>query len=77
MPSAWAYALDASRVLPWSTCLTRSLALCRRLRRQGLAPALRLGSLTGVRFRAHAWVELGGKPAYETRGDYTQFVFSK
>ena len=42
-------------------CLTRSLVLCRLLRRQGLAAGLRLGvAKPGGTFAAHAWVEHGG-----------------
>ena len=57
--------------LPWSTCLTRSLALCRTLRRARLPAALRLGvSKQGTGLHAHAWVELDGQ-ALESVGHLT------
>jgi len=60
-----AYRLATSRVTRYSwlpgNCLSRSLALWWMLRREGLAPNLRLGvSRSTGEFAAHAWVELHG-----------------
>jgi hypothetical protein len=45
-------------------CLEQSLTLFVLLRRRGLAAELRLGVQT-FPFRAHAWVEYGGRPINE------------
>jgi hypothetical protein len=46
-----------------TTCLSRSLVLCRMLRRQGVNCELRIGVriVEGV-FTAHAWIEVEGRP---------------
>ena len=52
--------LSRTRYLPWSTCLSRSLALGRYARAAGLDAELRLGgSLEQGRFGAHAWLRVG------------------
>ncbi len=49
-------------ILPWSTCLSRSLALCRALRRRRLPAVMRLGAARdGPGLKAHAWVEMHGR----------------
>ncbi|MEM9532095.1 MAG: lasso peptide biosynthesis B2 protein [Pseudomonadota bacterium] len=53
----------ATSRLPWSTCLSRSVALARHLRQLGLPAQLRLGAhpeQPARPFQAHAWVELDG-----------------
>jgi hypothetical protein len=54
----------ASRfTFPPATCLTRSIVICRILRRRSVHCDLRIGVriAEGV-FTAHAWVEVDGKP---------------
>jgi|GEM_PF-500640 len=62
----WAVAA-ASRYVPRSTCLSRSLALQTMLGRRGLAAELRIGvSRDGAGpLDAHAWVELNGRKLLE------------
>lgn len=56
------------------TCLHRSLALRRLLRRRGIPCALRLGVRTSDRaFEAHAWVEFAGVPLHEDQTHVAQF----
>jgi len=46
-----------------TTCLTRSLLLCRLLRGQGIDAQLQIGvRLASGTFEAHAWVEVAGHP---------------
>ncbi len=67
-PSAWAphrvawAVMAASRLVPVSTCLERSLALERVLRADGHPARLRLGVARGTDapLTAHAWVESDG-----------------
>jgi hypothetical protein len=59
----------AGRVLPGSTCLTKSLALARLLRKKGAAANVRIGVKTDPSFAAHAWVECDGKPVSGLRDD--------
>lgn len=49
---------------PWtSSCLTRSLVLYAMLRQHGFRPRLHVGVAgTALRFDAHAWITLGGRP---------------
>lgn len=60
-----------------TTCLTRSMVLCRQLRRRGLAADLRIGvAKPEDDFGAHAWVEHGGvalAAAGRGRGGYAAF----
>lgn len=53
--------LESTATVPWSTCLTRAVAAASRLRRQGYPAQLRLGTRSGARFSAHAWVEIAGQ----------------
>ncbi|MEM9302585.1 MAG: lasso peptide biosynthesis B2 protein [Pseudomonadota bacterium] len=54
--------LGRTRRLPWSNCLTRSLALCRWARRRGFAPQLVIGTdRQDGDFMAHAWVQVAGR----------------
>jgi hypothetical protein len=54
------------RALWRPTCLTRTLVLYTMLRQHGHAPRLHLGTAgTAHRFRAHAWVSLGGAAVAE------------
>jgi transglutaminase superfamily protein len=58
-------------------CLERSLALWWLLRREGAESELHIGGRKeGLRFEAHAWVELGGKilnDAAEVHQHYARF----
>jgi hypothetical protein len=66
------------RALWRPTCLTRTLVLYTMLRQHGYAPRLHLGTAgTAHRFRAHAWVSLGGTAVAELHlslGDYRELV---
>lgn len=58
--SARANLLAASALAPWSTCLTRSIALLRFARDIGVKGTLRIApTAAGDRFAAHAWVVFG------------------
>jgi len=58
-----ALARMAGRHLPLNaSCLRQSLLLWWLLRRKGLAAVLRIGVNREQGFRAHAWVELDGRP---------------
>lgn len=62
----------AARLLPGATCLVRATALVDWLREDGLAARLRIGvRRDGHAPRAHAWVELDGRPLGE---DATQLA---
>lgn len=51
-----------SRILPWSTCLTRACALTRGLRARGHNASLNIGiRRPDEGLQAHAWVELDGQ----------------
>jgi len=53
-----------ARVVPGATCLTRALAAGVLLRYEGLHSTLRIGVARGAAgdgFRAHAWLECGGR----------------
>ena len=53
--------LAHGRALWRPTCLTRTLILYTLLRQHGHAPRLHLGTAgRASRFRAHAWISLGG-----------------
>jgi Transglutaminase-like superfamily len=56
-----------SRTLPLlpteSRCLMRSLVLLRLLARRGVPCSLVIGVATVPKVQAHAWVEIGGRPA--------------
>ena len=59
----------AARYVVHVNCLSRSLALCYLLRREGLDACLRLGGRRqGKSFEAHAWVELNGR-VFDTSDD--------
>ena len=64
--------------LPWSSCLTRSIALCRSLWRRDLPAVLRIGAaLTTGALQAHAWVELDGRVVNDratVSRDFTPFA---
>ncbi len=57
----------AGRRIPFrASCLPRSLLISRLLRREGIDSALRIGvAREGRPFRAHAWVEVHGRPLGE------------
>lgn len=60
----WTRLVDAAsrHVMP-ASCLTRSIALSRVLRRRGTDAAVRIGVRTADnRVEAHAWVEIDGRP---------------
>lgn len=49
-----------------ASCLPRALVTSWLLRREGIESALRIGvARDGGPFRAHAWVEVGGRPIGE------------
>jgi hypothetical protein len=52
----------AGRYVPGATCLTKSLALARMLRKNGVAANVRIGVKAAGAFEAHAWVEVDGAP---------------
>ncbi len=54
-------------------CLEQSVALHVLLRRRGYPAALRVG-VQPYPFRAHAWVELEGRPVYENADQLVKFV---
>ncbi len=61
-------------ILPWSSCLSRSAALCRALRRRQVPAVLRIGALpAGGALLAHAWVELDGHPLTDPPGIVDDF----
>lgn len=48
------------------TCLRRALVIDRLLARRGIPAELRIGVRKGEEgFRAHAWIECGGRPLFE------------
>ena len=53
----------ASRIVPWSTCLTEALAMQLLLRQCGYASSIRVGvrKTPNGDFSAHAWVENDGR----------------
>jgi len=59
--------------LPWSSCLTRSLALCDNVSRKGMQACLRIGIAQKSGFKAHAWVET----AHASFGESEQTVFTQ
>ncbi len=58
-PHSPLHAVQHSARLPWSTCLTRTIAAASRLRRQGYPARLRIGTVNEPVFSAHAWLEIG------------------
>jgi Transglutaminase-like superfamily len=64
------------RLLPGDTrCLTQSLVLLRLLSRRHVGGTLVIGVRPGVRFGAHAWVEVGERPLLPTGGaDFERLV---
>jgi hypothetical protein len=64
----------AHHALPM-TCLPRSLALCRMLRRRGYAAQVRIGvRRENDRIAAHAWVEVDGAPLGEPAAIEERFL---
>ena len=64
-----------SRVLSWSTCLSRSCALSTVLRRRGIQARLHIGvarPATGL--HAHAWVVLNGQAIGADGGQASQLT---
>ena len=52
-----------ARILPWSSCLTRSCALTSALRQRGKNARMHIGvARLANALQAHAWVELDGQP---------------
>jgi hypothetical protein len=66
------------RALWRPTCLTRTLVLYTLLRQHGHTPRLHIGTAGAAhRFRAHAWVSLGGSAVAEPEpplGDYRELL---
>ena len=53
-----------ARILPWSSCLTRSCALTGALRQRGQNARMHIGvARLADALQAHAWVELEGQPS--------------
>jgi hypothetical protein len=68
-----------ARIVPWRvTCLDRSLALARVLRRTGVSPQLCLGvRRTDGELEFHAWLEIDGRVVnddLETVSSYSRFA---
>ena len=65
----------ASRAVPDSTCLVRALAARVLLGRRGVRSEIRYGVGRGPdgRFRAHAWLECGGRVIVGGDEDLTQY----
>lgn len=58
--------MASGRSLWRPTCLTRTLVLYTMLRQHGHRPGLHIGTAGPAhRFRAHAWISLGGLPVAE------------
>jgi hypothetical protein len=80
-PAAARWVGVAARYCPGgASCLVRSLALLRLLRRRGIGAELRVGvGRTAPALEAHAWVELDGVPvndAPDVAARYTPFAGS-
>jgi Transglutaminase-like superfamily len=72
---AYLEAVTAANLFFHTSCLERSLALCRMLRRRGMNPGLRIGARKEAnRFEAHAWVELNGIVPDGGEAEHTHFV---
>jgi hypothetical protein len=56
-----------------AVCLEQSIAAYVLLRRRGHPALLRVG-VQPYPFRAHAWVELGGRPVLENEDELVKFV---
>lgn len=66
--------LAHGRALWRATCLTRTLVLYTMLRQHGYAPRLHIGTAGSAhRFRAHAWVSLGGAPVAEAEASLSHY----
>jgi hypothetical protein len=61
----------AARYVPGATCLARSAALARLLRKNGVPARVRLGVAAGETFAAHAWVEVDGVPLADAPARFT------
>jgi len=61
----------AARYVPGASCLPRSIALARVLRKKGVPAIVRLGVDTESGFTAHAWVEIDGAPLAESPHRFT------
>jgi hypothetical protein len=58
-----------------ASCLPRSVVLWVLLRHRGLSPDIRIGvRKPGLRFEAHAWVELEGRPLEADSGTEPPFA---
>ncbi len=67
-------AMAANLCLPAGSCLPRSLALCRKLRKMGFAAQPVIGVRRGGSLpTAHAWVEVDSVPLDGQEQDYTAF----
>ena len=55
----------AARYCPGASCLARSIALVRMLRKNSVAATVRIGVDTDPDFTAHAWVDVDGAPLAE------------
>jgi hypothetical protein len=58
----------AGRYLPGATCLSKSLALVRMLRAEGVPADMRVGVAGVSPFEAHAWVECEGIELTASKG---------
>jgi hypothetical protein len=72
---AWAVG-RASLLVPVATCLTQSLALQCALTAAGLSSSVEIGVAkeAGGEFRAHAWVEQGGRVLLSTQSEIRSYT---
>lgn len=68
LDQVWRKFLRTSR-LPWSSCLSRSVAATRYLRSRGVPATLQIGARTENGFAAHAWIAVGNH-RLGTDGDF-------
>jgi hypothetical protein len=61
----------AARYCPGASCLPRSMALTRMLRKKGVPANVRIGVVTDPAFAAHAWVEVTARPVGEPPSPFT------
>jgi hypothetical protein len=66
---------NASRLVPYATCLTQALALHRLLSRAGYPSSVQIGvaKVPGRQLASHAWVEHEGRPLLDNAGELAQY----
>lgn len=65
---------NASKLVPWSTCLVEALTGRELLGRRGIASEVCFGVGRGEQFEAHAWLDVGGQTLIggEARGAFAK-----